>query len=76
MSTVKMPVAAVQVHRINLLDPNSEPSDAALKSIMGAVEQSARIKSEQANRALFAQLQRETEAARARFKASIWAPTA
>lgn len=48
---------------VNLLNPGHEPSDAELASIMRSVQRTARSKSEQANRALFAQLQRETKAA-------------
>lgn len=64
MTTLKMPVInAYRVQRVNLLNPQNEPSDAALVSIMRSVQRTARIKSEQANRALFAQLQREIRAA-------------
>lgn len=76
MTTEELPVVAVQVHKITLLDPNSEPSDDALKSIMAAFQHSARAKSEQANRELYERLQRETKAARERFGAPSVAPAA
>lgn len=67
-SMPEMPVVGVsaQVQRVNLLNPHHEPSDAALASIMQSVQRAARVKSEQANRALFAQLQREIRAALSR----------
>ena len=64
MKTSKKPVKnTYRIQRVNLLNPRNEPSDAALVSIMRSVQRTARIKSEQANCALFVQLQRETEAA-------------
>lgn len=74
MKTVKKTVVTVcasgVVHKVNLLDPQAEPSDAALESIMCAVQRSAKVKSEQANRELFDRLARETKAARLRFNQS------
>lgn len=54
---------AIFVPRVDLLDPNTEPTEEALDALMSAALESALRKREKANTAFFANMQQEIEAA-------------